>query len=137
MTTSSRRLALRTLCAVLCAALLLGAPLLGGGSSSARAAQPTPDFVNYYCPNEGAFLAFDWTKQMPYNGWLGLTYGFTNKDVQAYDARQLNGSGGGLNWGFQAQDGSFVCRMYVMDNQNTLSFVNCRGSWPVTNCFAL
>lgn len=137
MTTSLRRLGLRTLCAVLCAGLLLGAPFLGGGTSSARAAYPTPQNRPYYCPNEGAFLAFDWTKQMPYGGWLGETDGFTHKAVQAYDARPL--SGGGLNWGFQAQDGSFVCRMYVSANQDTVSFVNCRpyGNWPVTSCFGL
>jgi hypothetical protein len=135
MTTSSRRFAFPALCAVLSAALLLGAPLLGGGESSARAAQPTPDFQNYYCPNEGAFLSFDWTKPMPYNGWLGLTYGFTHKEVQAYDAKTQTG---GLNWGFQAQDGSFVCRMYVSSLQDRLDFVNCRpyGAWPVTTCFA-
>ncbi|HEX8285322.1 MAG TPA: hypothetical protein VF588_18350 [Pyrinomonadaceae bacterium] len=137
MTTYSRRLAFRTLCAVLCAALLLGAPFLGGSQSSARAAQPTPDGQAYYCPYEGGFLAFDWTKSMPYGGWLGVADGFTHKDVQAYDARPLGG--GGLNWGFQAQDGSFVCRMYVSSDQQRLDFVNCRpyASWPVTSCFAL
>lgn len=135
MTTSSRRLAFRALCAVLSAALLLGAPLLGGGNSSARAAYPTPQNQGYYCPNEGAFLAFEWTKQMPYGGWLGETDGFTHKPVQAYDATPMRG--GGLNWGIQAQDGSFVCRMYVSADQYTISFVNCRGSWPVTSCFAL
>ena len=134
MTTTSRRIAFRTLCAALCAALLLGAPFLGGGSSSARAAYPTPQFRTYYCPNEGALVAFEWTKPMPYGGWLGQTDGFAHIDVQAYDARPL--SGGGLNWGFQAQDGSFVCRMYVSTDQYTISFVNCRGNWPVTNCFA-
>ena len=134
MTTSSRRLAFRTLCAALSAALLLGAPLLGGGSSSARAAYPTPQYQTYYCPNESTFIAFEWTKQMPYGGWLGKSYGIA-KDVQAYDPRALGG--GGLNWGFQAQDGSFVCRMYVSADQYTISFVNCRGSWPVTNCLAL
>lgn len=136
MTTSSSRIVFRALCAVLSAALLLGAPFLGGGESSARAAQPTPDFLNYYCPAEGAFLAFDWTTAMPYGGWLGQTYGFTNKDVQAYNALPLGG--GGLNWGFQAQDGSFVCRMYVSADKGRLDFVNCRpsGSWPVTTCYA-
>jgi hypothetical protein len=135
MTTSLRRLGFGTLCAVLCAALLLGAPLLGGGTSSARAAVPTPQNQAYYCPYQGAFLAFEWTKQMPYGGWLGETDGFTHEAVQAYDAKPL--SGGGLNWGLQAQDGSFVCRMYVSADKYTLSFVNCRGSWPLTSCFAL
>ncbi len=135
MTTSLRRLASRAIYAALCAALLLGAPFLGGGASSARAAIPTPQNQAYYCPNEGAFLAFEWTKQMPYGGWLGETDGFTHKPVQAYNAQTL--PGGWLNWGIQAQDGSFVCRMYVSSNQDTLNFVNCRGYWPVTSCFAL
>ena len=135
MTTTLRRFAFRTLCAALCAGLLLGAPLLGGGNSSARAAVPTREQQVYYCPNEGAFQTFDWTRQMPYGGWLGETQGDVSKPVQAYDARPL--SGGGLNWGFQAQDGSFVCRMYVSADQYTLSFVNCRGSWYWTSCFAI
>lgn len=134
MTTSLRRLGFRTLCAVLCAALLLGAPFLGGGSSSARAATPTPQNQAYYCPYEGAFLAFEWTRPMPQGGWLGEADGFTNKAVQAYNAQSL--PGGGLNWGIQAQDGSFVCRMHVSANQNTISFVNCSGNWPVTFCYA-
>ncbi|HEX8336169.1 MAG TPA: hypothetical protein VF621_05525 [Pyrinomonadaceae bacterium] len=136
MTTSIRRLAFRTLYTALCAALLLGAPLLGGGNSSAHAAYPTPQNQSYYCPYEGAFLAFEWTKQMPYGGWLGRTDGFTHDDVQAYNALP---QGGGLNWGFQAQDGSYVCRMYVSSDKSRLDFVNCRpyGAWPVTTCFAL
>jgi hypothetical protein len=134
MNTSSRRLAFRALCAILCAALLLGAPLLGGGNSSARAAYPTLQNRSYFCPYEGAPLAFEWTRPMPYGGWLGDTDGFTHKAVQAYDATPM--SNGWLNWGLQAQDGSFVCRMHVSPNQYTLSFVNCRGSWPVTLCYA-
>ena len=135
MTTSSRRLAFRALCAVLCAALLLGAPLLGGGTSSARAAYPTLQNEAYYCPYEDAFVAFNWTRPMPYGGWLGDTDGFTHKAVQAYDARTM--SDGWLNWGFQAQDGSFVCRMYVSPDRRSLSFVNCRpyANWPVTLCY--
>lgn len=136
MTNSLRRLAFRALCAaVLCASMLLGAPLFGGGESSARAAYPTPQNQGYFCIYEGGFLAFEWTRQMPYGGWLGRTDGFTHKDVQAYDMKMMNN--GWLNWGIQAQDGSFVCRMHVSPNQDTLSFVNCRGYWPVTTCYAL
>lgn len=135
MTNSSRRFALRALYAALCAALLLGAPSLGGGESSARAATPTPQNQGYYCPYEGAFLAFEWTRPMPYGGWLGETDGFTHKAVQAYDSWTMYD--GWMNWGFQAQDGSFVCRMKVAPNQRTITFTNCRGYWPVTSCFAL
>lgn len=139
MTTSSRRVAARILCGLACSALLLCGSFVGGGKSSARAyaTYPTRQLQTYYCPNEGAFLSFNWTKQMPYGGWLGQTGDYEVKDVQAYDARAL--SGGGLNWGFQAQDGSFVCRMYVSADQYNVSFVNCNpyAKWPLTSCFVL
>ena len=137
MTTSSRRLAFGTMCAVLSAAMILGAPLVGGGHSSARAAYPTPQNQGYYCPYEGALLAFEWTRPMPYGGWLGDTDGFTHKAVQAYDMKTM--SSGWQSWGLQAQDGSFVCRMYVSADQNHITFVNCRpfANWPLTSCDAL
>jgi hypothetical protein len=133
MNTSSRRIAFRALCA----ALLLGTSFFGAGESSARADTPTPQFQGYYCPYEGASLAFEWTRQMPGNGWLGKTYGFTQDDVQAYNALPL-GSNGSLNWGFQAQNGEYVCRMYVTSDKRRLDFVNCRpyGAWPVSSCWA-
>jgi ABC-type oligopeptide transport system substrate-binding subunit len=139
MTTSSRRLAARTLFGLLCVTLLLGASFLGGGKTSARAyaATPTIDQRSYYCPNEGRFLSIDWTTPMPQNGWLGQANAYPQLvDVQAYDARPL--SGGGLNWGFQAQNGSFVCRMYVSGDRYTVSFVNCNNAnWQLSSCFAL
>ena len=139
MTTSSRRRAVWALCGALCATLLLCASFVPGGTSSARAytATPTRDPQTFYCPYEDAFVSFDWTTPMPYGGWLGQTGYYKYKDVQAYDARPL--SGGGLNWGFQAQDGSFVCRMYVSADQNNITFVNCRPftNWSLTSCFSI
>jgi hypothetical protein len=139
MSTSYRRLAFRTAFGLICATLLLTASFLGGGKTAARAynATPTRDPSTFYCPYEGTFVSFNWTTPMPYGGWLGQTADYKAKDVQAYDAQPL--SGGGLNWGFQAQDGSFVCRMYVSSDQNHITFVNCRpfANWSLTSCFAV
>jgi hypothetical protein len=140
MTTSNRRRSVWALCGLLCATLLLCASLLPGGTPSASAAYtatPTRDPSLFYCPNENAYVSFDWGTPMPYGGWLGSTGYYKTKAVQAYDAQLL--SSGWLNWGFQAQDGSFVCRMYVSPDQNNINFVNCRPftNWSLTSCFAI
>jgi hypothetical protein len=139
MTTAYRRLAFRTAFGLICATLLLTASFLGGGKTAARAytATPTRDPSTFYCPYEGTFVSFNWGPSMPYGGWLGQTADYKAKDIQAYDAQPLGG--GGLNWGFQAQDGSFVCRMYVSSDQNHINFVNCRPftNWALTSCFAV
>jgi hypothetical protein len=140
MTTSTRRRPVRALCGLLFATLLLCAFIVPGGASSARAAYdptPTRDPSLFFCPNENAYVSFDWGRPMPYGGWLGATGYYKAKDVQAYDAQPL--SNGGLDWGFQAQDGSFVCRMHVTSNQNNITFVNCRpfANWSLTSCFAI
>jgi hypothetical protein len=139
MTIAYRRLAFRTAFGLICATLLLTASFLGGGKTAARAytATPTRDPSTFYCPYEGTFVSFNWTTPMPYGGWLGQTGDYKAKDVQAYDAQPLGG--GALNWGFQAQDGSFVCRMYVTADQNHINFVNCRpfANWSLTSCFAV
>ncbi|HVF68535.1 MAG TPA: hypothetical protein VM914_12775 [Pyrinomonadaceae bacterium] len=137
LTTSSRRRAVWALCGLLCATLLLCASFVPGGESSARTATPTRDPSLFYCPYENAYVSFDWTTPKPYGGWLGATGYYKAKDVQAYDAQSL--PNGGLNWGFQAQDGSFVCRMYVSSDQNNITFVNCKpfSNWSLTSCFAI
>lgn len=142
MTTSTRR-RLRpvwALCGLVCATLLLCASFVPGGTPSASAAydpQPTRDPSLFYCPYESAYVSFDWGRSMPYGGWLGKTGYYKTKDVQAYDSQLL--PDGSLNWGFQAQDGSFVCRMYVTSDQNHIDFVNCRpfSNWSLTSCFAI
>lgn len=140
MTTSTRRRSVWSLCGLLCATLLLCAAFVPGATPSALAAydvHPTRDPSLFYCPYENQYVSFDWTQQMPFGGWLGSTGYYKTKDVQAYDAQTL--PNGGLNWGFQAQDGSFVCRMYVSSNQNNINFVNCRpfANWSLTSCFAI
>jgi hypothetical protein len=139
MTISYRRLAFRTAFGLICATLLLTASFLGGGKTAARVYTDTPtrDLSTFYCPYEGAFVSFDWGQPMPYDGWLGQAGDYKSVAVQAYDAQMLNGSA--LNWGFQAQDGSFVCRMYVSSDKNNIQFVNCRPftNWSLTSCFAV
>jgi hypothetical protein len=139
MTISHRRLAFRTAFGLTCATLLLTASFLGGGKTAARTHIPPPtrDPSTFYCPYEGAFVSFDWTTPMPYDGWLGQTADYKSTAIQAYDARLLGD--GGLNWGFQAQDGSFVCRMYVSSDKNNITFVNCRpfANWSLTSCVAI
>jgi len=135
ITTSSRRRAVWALCGMLCSTLLLCASFVPGGTTSARV-YTGPTKTLYFCPNEGTYLTLSWTRPMPYGGWLGQATTSETKDVQAYDAQSLNG--GVTSWGFQAQDGSFVCRMYVSSNQNSISFGNCRPSatpWTITSCF--
>ena len=140
MTTSYRRLAFRTAFGLVCATLLLTASVLGGGKTAARVhiGTPTRSPGAFYCPYEGAFVSFSWSPPMPYDGWLGQTGGYKSVAVQAYDAQTMNG-GSVLNWGFQAQDGSFVCRMYVTSDKNNIQFVNCRPftNWSLTSCFAV
>ena len=137
-TTSYRRRAVWALCGLLCSALLLCASFVPGGESSARAAYtatPTRDPSLFYCPYENAYVSFDWTQPMPYGGWLGATGYYKAKDVQAYDAKPL--ANGGLNWGFQAQDGSFVGRMYVALHKSIVRFAHFRpgDQWPQVACF--
>ena len=102
-----------------------------------------PTLGHYQCGSGCSPLSFKWTRPMPQNGWLGeVTFGqYVNKPIQVYGAEPIlyNGHQVGLNWGFQAQDGSFVCRMYVSSNQNNINFVNCRpfANWSLTSCFAI
>ncbi|HEX8721303.1 MAG TPA: hypothetical protein VF736_11775 [Pyrinomonadaceae bacterium] len=136
MTTSFRRLASRTALGLLGAAMILSAPFLGGHASAAYADTPTRDQSVFWCPYEHQYVSFDWGQPMPYGGWLGRTGYYRAKDVQAYDAQD---TGDGFNWGFQAQDGSFVCRMDVTGDRNRITFLNCRpfANWSLTYCFAV
>ena len=113
-------------------------------STTTTAVSTNPTAARYQCGSGCGTLTFTWdAKVFPGGGRTGkATLGrFVNKPIQVYDAKPIlyNGVEIGTNWGFQAQDGSFVCRMYVSADQNTVNFVNCRpyGGWPLTSCFAL
>ncbi|HYY99680.1 MAG TPA: hypothetical protein VE642_13855 [Pyrinomonadaceae bacterium] len=100
----------------------------------------TPTAPLYQCGSGCGRLTFNWTKPMPGNGYLGTaTFGqFVNKPIQVYGAEPIlyNGHQVGLNWGFQAQDGSFLGRMYVSTGKCYIRFAHFRANdqWPQVSC---
>jgi hypothetical protein len=108
-------------------------------------ATPTPPTNPKYNCGDSAnpdFISFAWTSRMPNNGWLGtVTYGkFVNKPIQVFDAKvdpKYDNDRGLTDWAFQAQDGSFLCRMKVTPNvlRRSVSFESCRNNiWPTLSC---
>ncbi len=111
-------------------------------STTTTATSTDPTAPRYQCGSGCGTLTFQWGKRMPENGRLGtVTFGqYVNKPIQVFDAQPIkyNDVIIGTNWAFQAQDGSFVGRMYVSSDQYNVSFVNCNNAnWPLTSCFAL
>ena len=100
----------------------------------------TPTATRYQCGSGCGALTFNWTRPMPGNGYLGeVTFGqFVNKPIQVYGAEPIlyNGHQVGLNWGFQAQDGSFLGRMYVSTGKCYIRFAHFRANdqWPQVSC---
>jgi hypothetical protein len=107
---------------------------------STTATSTTPTATRYQCGSGCGALTFNWTKPMPGNGYLGTaTFGqFVNKPIQVYGAEPIlyNGKQVGLNWGFQAQDGSFLGRMLVSGRQSYIRFMKFRPNdkWPQVSC---
>jgi hypothetical protein len=107
-------------------------------STTATSTEPTE--TRYQCGSGCGALTFNWTKPMPGNGYLGeATFGqFVNKPIQVYGAEPIlfNGHQVGLNWGFQAQDGSFLGRMYVSTGKCYIRFAHFRANdqWPQVSC---
>ena len=108
-------------------------------------ATPTPPTnPNYNCgdPDSPDPISFAWTRRMPNNGWLGtVTYGsFVNKPIQVFDAKvdpKYNNGRGLTDWAFQAQDGSFLCRMKITPNglRRFVWFESCKNNnWPQLFC---
>jgi hypothetical protein len=109
------------------------------------APSPTPPTnPNYNCGDQDSPdpISFTWTRRMPNNGWLGtVTYGnFVNKPIQVFDAKvdpKYNNGRGLTDWAFQAQDGSFLCRMKVTPNvlRRNVWFESCKNNnWPQLFC---
>ncbi len=100
-----------------------------------------PTLAHYQCGGGCSPLSFKWTKPMPQGGWLGeVTFAqYTNKPIQVFDAKPIyvDGYEVGRNWGFQAQDGSFVGRMYVALYKSYIRFAHFRPNdqWPQVACF--
>lgn len=104
-------------------------------SATKQIAEPTR--THYQCPGCGP-LSFKWTRRMPKGGWLGeVTIGqYTNTPVQVFDAKPL--PGGGTDWAFQAQDGSFLGHMYVSVLKFYVRFAKFRpgDQFPQVTCSA-
>lgn len=84
-----------------------------------------------YVDDDNALMSFTWIRPMPHNGYLGeVTFrSVKKKPIQVFGAIDDNGS---KNWGFQAQDGSFLCRMEVASDQNSITFLDLKkGNWPL------
>jgi hypothetical protein len=100
-----------------------------------------PTLARYACNSGCGVLSFQWGRQMPEGGRLGtVSCGqFANKPIQVFDAQPINDASGkriGTNWGFQAQDGSFLGRMYVAFYKSIIRFAHFRPNdqWPQTVC---
>lgn len=111
-------------------------------TTTTTATTTDPTLARYQCGSGCGTLTFSWGRQMPQGGRLGtVTLGqFVNKPIQVYDAKPIiyNGVEIGKNWAFQAQDGSFVGRMYVALYKSFVRFAHFRPNdqWPQVACFA-
>ena len=120
-------------------------------SATAPLASPTvppnekPTLPRYNCGDSQSpdYISFNWTGTKPNGGWVGeVTYGgFLKKPIQAFDAKYIGPPTDKLvDWGFQAQDGSFICRMTVNSKlpllrNASVSFGTCRNNtWPQLAC---
>jgi hypothetical protein len=110
-------------------------------STATTATYPDPTAPRYQCGSGCGTLTFSWGRRMPENGRLGtVSLGqFVNKPIQVFDAKELRDSNNNLvltDWGFQAQDGSFLGRMIVSARQSYIRFAHFRANdqWPQVTC---
>jgi hypothetical protein len=79
---------------------------------------------------------------MPNNGYLGnVTFReFQKKNIQVFDPQPVTVYGVtlGFSWAYQAQDGSFLCRMFVSAFGDVFVTFSERkkGNWPLITVFA-
>lgn len=121
-----------------------GTPVVRAASAVAAPVAAAPTLTRYNC-GEAAhpdYITFNWTGTRPQNGWVGeVTYGgFIKKPIQVYDAKPDPNNNKIVDWAYQAQDGSFVCRMIVDSSlpllrKANVSFGSCRNNnWPQLFC---
>lgn len=127
--------------------LFLGAQLSGDRTRAAFAGSPLPQAsptpptrTRYNCGDvdNPDYITFQWTRPMPNGGYLGtVSYGqITNKPVQVFDAK-VDNTTKIVDWTFQAQDGSFLCHMFVSPIvlKRNVWFGACRNNvWPQPAC---
>ena len=87
-----------------------------------------PTLPQYQCGSGCGTITFEWGRQMPENGRLGtVTIGqFVNKPIQVFAAKPI--PGGGTDWRFQAQDGSFLGHLLVSALKGFIKFTGFRPS---------
>ena len=102
-----------------------------------------PTLQRYNCGDaeHPDYITFNWTGQRPHGGWVGeVTYGsFVKKPIQAFDAKFVDPTNPKIiDWAYQAQDGSFLCRMTVNSaplRNGSVTFGTCRdNNWPQLFC---
>ncbi len=106
--------------------------------STTSTATINPTALRYDCDSGCGPLSFTWQAGDYKGGRLGTaTFGkFVNKPIQIYDAKIHYGPNGRevcRDWGFQAQDGSFLGRMYVSSPRHSyIRFAHFRATdqWP-------
>ncbi len=114
--------------------------------STAISTQPIPApptrITTFFTGDTFEPLTFEWTRRMPNNGYLGnVTFRqFQKKNIQVFDPRPIETFGVllGFSWAYQAQDGSFICRMFVSNFGDLYVTFSERkqGNWPLITVFA-
>jgi hypothetical protein len=110
-------------------------------TTEATGTRPT-QITTFYTADTFEPLTFEWTRQMPANGYLGnVTFRqFKKKNIQVFDPKPVSTYGVvlGTSWAFQAQDGSFICRMFVSAfNDLYITFSDRKsGNWPLVSVFS-
>jgi hypothetical protein len=112
-------------------------------STTTTATSTNPTAARYQCGSGCGTLPFTWdTKMYQGGGRTGTaTFGqFVNKPIQVFDAKIIYGPDKreiARDWGFQAQDGSFLGRMYVSSPRHSyIRFAHFRANdqWPQVSC---
>ncbi|HEX8503214.1 MAG TPA: hypothetical protein VF659_21700 [Pyrinomonadaceae bacterium] len=109
-------------------------------TTTTTATTTDPTALRYQCGSGCGTLTFQWGRRMPENGRLGtVTFAqYVNKPIQVFDAQPIlyRGKVVGTNWGFQAQDGSFLGRMLVSAYKCYIRFTDFRPNdpWPQVSC---
>ena len=110
-------------------------------STQATSTAPT-QVTSFYTPDTLEILTFQWTRPMPNNGYLGnVTFRqFQKKPIQVFDPKPVVSWGVelGISWAYQAQDGSFLCRLFVSHFGNVYIGFSERkkGNWPLITLLA-
>ena len=111
-------------------------------STTATTRTPPTQVTTFYTPDTFELLTFQWTRPMPNNGYLGnVTFRqFQKKPIQVFDPKPVVSWGVelGISWAYQAQDGSFLCRLFVSHFGNVyIGFSDPKkGNWPLITLLA-